>query len=223
VVTRRKYRDGGKVVAQEPESVPDEGPAPAATTDNRRPAPASSDSPVADALRAIQKAERLQQEMAQPQPAPSFEAQISVLPRAAQDWVRDHPEFWTNKHKNKQLVGLHGYLTDTKGLAPFSREYFDRLESELGLSRTEPAPEPPKPAPIVQAPPRSVPYAAPVTRGAPNISAGGSVPTTITLSIEERDMARRSYQSMPPAEAERLYAEMKRRMLISKANGTIQS
>jgi hypothetical protein len=91
---------------------------------------------------------------------------------------------------------------------------------ELGL-RAQPdhsrdqivqAPEPPR---------RSVPYAAPVTRGAPNLSEGGKVPTRIDLSPEERDMARRSYQNLPADQAERLYADMKRRMLIAKANGTL--
>jgi hypothetical protein len=62
---------------------------------------------------------------------------------------------------------------------------------------------------------------APVSRAAPSISATNAVPSTITLNAEERDIARRSYHGLPPAEAERLYAEMKRRMLIARANGTL--
>ena len=34
-------------------------------------------------------------------------------------------------------------------------------------------------------------------------------------------MARRSYQDMAPAEAEKLYADVKRRMLVARANGTL--
>jgi hypothetical protein len=201
-------------------------PQPAQVATNPPPA-ADSDSPVRDALGAIERAEQMQREMAQPRPAPDFESQIAQLPDDAKAWLRAHPDYWTDKQKNRQLTGLHGYLVDTRGLAPFSEQYFDRLESELGLRRDpiEPAgfqaaqdPEPRR-APIVQAPPRSMPISAPVSRAAPSISAGGAVPTSITLSPEERQMARLSYRDLPPEQAERLYSEMKRRLLVAKANG----
>jgi hypothetical protein len=61
---------------------------------------------------------------------------------------------------------------------------------------------------------------APVSRAMPSVS-GRPIESRITLSPEERDMARRSYSDMPPAEAEKLYADMKRKMLVARANGTL--
>jgi hypothetical protein len=209
----RQYRDGGRV---SPVDMSDpvtprsgEGEAPAAVG-AAQPAPTGDDdSPVKRQLEAIKRAEDLQRQMVQ-RPAPTdMESQMSAagLPDQAKAWMRAQPEYWTDQQKNSEINSLHGYLTNNKRIAPFSREYFDRLEGELGMR-----PEPPR---------RSVAYAAPVTRGAPNLSEGGKVPSTITLTPEERDMARRSYTWLPPAEAERLFAEMKRKMLIAKANGTL--
>jgi hypothetical protein len=228
MATRRKpirKREGGAVSVDMPTPVPPgagEGEAPAvATVDNpRQSAPTLEErGPVADALEQIKRAEQLQQRMAQP---PSMDAQIAVLPQEAQAWLRAHPEYWTDQQKNRKLHGLHGYLTDTKGLRPFSTEYFDRLETELGLRREPIEPVVEKPAPIAPAPPRSVPYAAPVTRGAPSVG-GGSIAQKIVLSPEEVQMAHMSYRDLPPEKAERLYAEMKRRMVLAKAAGEIQS
>jgi hypothetical protein len=198
--------------------------APAAIADSPQPAP-TLDGGVKEQLEAIQRAERMQREMAaqpQPQPRRSLEDQIAALPAEAKAWVRAHPDYWTDPAKNKSLSSLHGFLVDTKRLQPFSTEYFDRLEAELGLKEpAEPAPET-KRAPIVQAPPRSVPYAAPVTRGAPSVS-GGSVAQKVILSPEEVQMAHMAYRDLPPEKAERLYWEMKVRMVRAKANGEIQS
>jgi hypothetical protein len=65
-----------------------------------------------------------------------------------------------------------------------------------------------------------MPISAPPSRNIPSAS-GGSVPLRITLSPEERDVARRAYASLPPADAERLYHDMKRKMLLARANGTL--
>jgi hypothetical protein len=73
----------------------------------------------------------------------------------------------------------------------------------------------------MQAPPRSVPYAAPVTRGAPDLSSGRSVPQRITLDPSEVEMAHLSYRELPKPEAERLYAQMKARLMKAKAAGEI--
>jgi hypothetical protein len=58
------------------------------------------------------------------------------------------------------------------------------------------------------------------SRSVPSAS-GGSVPLRITLSPEERDIARRSYSDLPAEKAERLYSEMKGLMLRRRANGTL--
>jgi hypothetical protein len=201
----------------EPASLPvaAEDEAPAASSP-AQPAPTPSDNGgVKEQLEAIQRAERMQMQAAQP---PTIEAQIAVLPQEAQAWLRAHPDYWADKAKNRKLSGLHGYLTDTKGIAPFSTEYFDRLESELGLRREPAEPVVEKPAP---APPRSVPYAAPVTRGAPDLSSGRSMPQRITLDPSEVEMAHLSYRELPKPEAERLYAQMKARLMKAKAAGEI--
>jgi hypothetical protein len=98
--------------------------------------------------------------MAQPQAPTDMEGQMSAagLPDPAKAWMRVHPEYWTDRAKNSEINTLHGYLTNNKRIKPFSEEYFDELESELGLrsaaggfqAAQERQPEMPR---------RSVPYA----------------------------------------------------------------
>src|SRR5262249_34374130 len=64
--------------------------------------------------------------------------------------------------------------------------------------------------PAAPAPPRrSMPVAAPVSREVPSASGLRVANNQIRLSAEERDVARQSYQWLPPEKAERLYAEKK--------------
>jgi hypothetical protein len=224
----RAFRDGGRVPPVDmPESARAEG-GEAPALEQSGPAPtADDDSPIKRQLEAIQRAEELQWQMAQRQAPTDMEGQMAQagLRDEAKAWMRTHPEYWTDRAKNSEINTLHGYLTNNKRIAPFSREYFDKLESELGIRSGPPKPSAELDREIARSddspPRRSVPYAAPVTRGAPNLSEGSKVPTRIDLSPEERDMARRSYQNLPADQAERLYADMKRRMLIAKANGTL--
>jgi hypothetical protein len=65
------------------------------------------------------------------------------------------------------------------------------------------------------------PVTAPVSRDVPSASgARTSQSNSVVLGAEERDMARRSYSWLPPDQAERLYAEQKRRLAAMRAAGT---
>jgi hypothetical protein len=88
------------------------------------------------------------------------------------------------------------------------------LDAEADKLIAEAAPEPPRKAnggeTSLSHTPR-VGYSAPVSRGAQSYSGRPSeiVGRTVTLSPEERDIARRSYSWMPGPDAEKLYAQMK--------------
>jgi hypothetical protein len=81
------------------------------------------------------------------------------------------------------------------------------------------------PKPIMPSARRSMPVTAPVSRDVPSVSTGRShsFSNTVTLSPAEREVARNSFSdpSMSPEDRERLYATNKRRMLIARANGTL--
>jgi hypothetical protein len=221
VAVRRKprgYRQGG-AVPDMPESVSAEG-GEAPALEQSGPAPTDDDSPIKRQLEAIKRAERLQAEMAQ-RPAPTdMESQMSQagLPDQAKAWMRTHPEYWTDRQKNSEINSLHGYLTNNKRIAPFSREYFDRLESELGIGAQ---PEPPRrvePEP----PRRSIPVGAPVTRGAPSMTSG-AIPQRITLSPEQVMVARNSFTdpSLTNEAKEKMYAMNLGRMIAMRKAGTL--
>lgn len=83
----------------------------------------------------------------------------------------------------------------------------------VAVQRVEPAASPQPPAR------RSVPVSAPPSRDVPNASGARGQSTKITLSPEERDIARKSMHWLPPAEAEVEYARQKRRLADMRANG----
>jgi hypothetical protein len=82
---------------------------------------------------------------------------------------------------------------------------------EAAAPEPMPEPEPRKP----------IQYSAPVTRGAPSVATGSAMPMRITLSPEERQMAHMAYRDLPPEKAERLYMEMKAKMLKARRDGTL--
>ncbi len=150
----------------------------------------------------------------QEQARPDFESQIRNLPDAAKTWLRSHPDYWTDPTKNRQIQGLHGYLVDTKRLPEFSKEYFDAIDVELGL-KAAPAPEP-----QTQPQRRSMSVSAPVSRDVPGPS-GQRQTNRITLTPEERDIARKSFSAsdMTDEQKERLYAMNKAKLIRMRANG----
>lgn len=153
-----------------------------------------------------------------PAPAPqqlSFEERIQALPETARTWLRKHPEFINDQAMNDKIGAAHSYLTKNKGIEQFSTAYFDALDQEFGF-KTAPAADPPQPAR------RSMPVSAPVSRDVP--SANGQRPTSskITLSEEERRIARTSFTApdMTDAQKELLYAKNKRLLAQRRANGS---
>jgi hypothetical protein len=249
MATRRKprnntYRDGGRV-SPDDVTTPDSGgvaPSPpesatppvAASADVTPPQPAASfipddDSPVKRELQRIQRAEELQREMAQRQaPPPDMESQMAAvgLPDPAKAWFRVHPEYWKDREKNREISSLHGYLTTNKRLAPFSDEYFDRLETELGFRapRAEQMGDvaaPPAPREMPPEPRRSLPISAPVSRNIP-MASGGAFSANNTLSPEERDIARRSYSAPDMTDAQKEHAYWVQREKLRRLRATGQ-
>jgi len=149
-----------------------------------------------------------------PQPAPQdFEQRIAQMPEVAKGWLRKHPEFINDEAMNRKIGGAHNYLVDNKGLQPFSEAYFDALDTEFGFKTA--------PAPAAQPQRRSIPMSAPVSRDAPTYSGQKPASTTMTLTEEERRIARTSYTAldMTDAQKEYAYAKNKQKLLRLRANG----
>ena len=100
--------------------------------------------------------------------------------------------------------------------------YIAALETTLGLRQTTKTEAPPEPQPQR----RSIQVSAPVSRDAPSVSGKKASDSKMTLSPEERDIARRSIIDRPDMPAmtneqkEYIYAQNKRKYAQMKANGT---
>ena len=142
-----------------------------------------------------------------------FETQIAALPQEAKTWLRGHQDFWTDPAKNRQLSSAYAYIVNIKRIPEYSKEFFDQLETELGLRAVPAAPASPEPR-------RSMPVTAPVSRDVPTPS-GQRTNARITLTPEERDIARRSFTAadMTDEQKEKLYAMNKAKLLRMRANG----
>lgn len=154
------------------------------------------------------------------------------LPARAQDWLREHPEFMSDTRRNQDIQAAHSYITTRKGIAAFSDAYFDALDQEFGFKTSPTVTTTSTP----QSPPperRSIPVTAPVSRDAPSTS-GTRQKTEITLSPEQREVARNSFGpvwegdgkgngkwvDLTNPEKERLYAINLRKLAQKRANGT---
>ena len=152
-----------------------------------------------------------------PQAAPQdFEQRIAQMPEVAKGWLRKHPEFINDAAMNRKIGGAHTYLVDNKGFQPFSEAYFDALDTELGF-KAAPAAAPAAPQPQR----RSMPMSAPVSRDVPTTSGQRQTSTTMTLTEEERRIARTSYTAddMTDAQKEYAYAKNKQKLQKMRANG----
>jgi hypothetical protein len=147
-----------------------------------------------------------------PAPPADFEGQIAALPQEAKAWLRQHPEYWNDPVKNRRVQALHSYLVDHKGLPQFSREYFDEMDNQLGLKAPTTTQEPTHR--------RSMPVSAPVSRDIPGPS-GVRTSSKITLSPEEREIARKSFSApdMTDEQKEKLYAMNKAKLQRMRSNG----
>lgn len=154
-----------------------------------------------------------------PKPAPTtapqqmgFEDRIAQMPDTAKTWLRKHPEFINDTAMNNRIGAAHAYLTTNKGIEPFSAAYFDALDQEFGF-KNAPEPQPQR---------RSMPVTAPVSREVPNSNGQKPSSSRVTLTEEERLIARTSFTAtdMTNAQKEYLYAQNKQKLAQRRANGS---
>lgn len=142
------------------------------------------------------------------------------VPDNAKAYLRARPDLISDPSKRERLGAIHNYVSKVRGVAEFSPEYFETLDREFGYSTT---PEPAAPAPA-PAPRRSIPVSAPVSRTAPSLS-GQPRNNQVTLTPQEREIARNSFGSMPGVkdmtndEKERLYAQNKAKLGRMRQSG----
>ncbi len=170
-----------------------------------------------------------QQQRQQPQPPPDpIEATIAAapIPDRAKTWLREHREYMSDPEKNAKLQAFHWDAKRETG-GEYTDAYFGRMEELLGLKQGESKPAA-QSTPSVRT---GGSVSAPPTREALSMSTGrSSTPTKVTLSGDEREVARGIAESrngglrpgdpgwMSQAEAEREYARQKLKMIKEKAN-----
>lgn len=115
------------------------------------------------------------QPIAPPQGALIDQIAASVTPRSAA-WLNANRDQLNDDRTIKKMFRAHEDAVDD-GIQPDSDEYFQYIESRLGLSSGAEAPQPAR---------RSAPPAAPVSRGSNGM---GSRPNVVRLTSEQREMA----------------------------------
>jgi DNA repair exonuclease SbcCD ATPase subunit len=118
---------------------------------------------------------------------PTIEEYINQLPNLLQsqrDWLKAHPDALTDQRKNLRLQGAHVEAED-KGFRPGTAKYFTYLEERLGYQPAESDvdDEQDEPVTVVSAPP---------SRSGVNAGTGRPSNNKITLTPEQREMARLS-------------------------------
>src|SRR3974390_111408 len=151
-----------------------------------------------------------QQQPSQPQTPEQFIDQMPNLLPSQRDWLKSHPETVTNTNKNLRLQGAHAEAVDLN-MQPGTQKYFDHLEMRMGYKK------PPQEegeedmedesSQIVSAPP---------SRQATSPASGRPTTTKITLTPEQREVARLSGIS------EIDYARGLQKLNDIKANGGYQ-
>lgn len=140
----------------------------------------------------------------------AFESAIANMPPLVKDWMRAHPDYMTEQRKNAKIQALHWDVLD-EGHAFGTQPYIEAMETKLGLR------EAPKKAVEVEdddLPQRTtVVTQAPPTRDVPSASTGKPQSTKVTLTAEEREIARLNNIT------ETEYAKQKIKMQQLKANG----
>lgn len=124
-----------------------------------------------------------------PQPQPNgdpVEAIASQLSPRSAAWIRAHPDYARDERLFRRMLAAHN-LAETDGVAIDSDDYFDRIETTLGLRQAEAEDSDPSAAAAKPVQRRSAPPAAPVTRSG---NGDGSRPNVVRLTAEEREMAK---------------------------------
>lgn len=137
--------------------------------------------------------------------------QLPNLLPSQRDWLRNHPDSLTDTRKNLRLQGAHVEAED-QGLRPGSAKYFTYLEERLGYKEPEERDEGAMDEPDE---PRT-PVSAPPSRSATNPGTGRPSSTRITLTPEQREIARLSGID------EITYARNLQKMNELKASGHLQ-
>lgn len=134
----------------------------------------------------------------------------SDLPDNAKTWLRDHPEYMSDRRKNARIQSLHYDVID-EGHRAFSTEYFQALEQHLGMKTSPPwAAREEEPQQKIHQ--RTSIVSAPVSREATtSISGTKSAPR---LTVLQREAAK----TAGITEVE--YAKQLQRLNEMKANGT---
>jgi hypothetical protein len=135
-----------------------------------------------------------------------------LTPNAA-NWVRNHPDYVTDRAKNARLMSAH-YAAIGDGLTADSPDYIRYVEQRVGLGQQAPQVERRDPVAETR---RSAPPPAPVSRAAN----GPANPTRVTLTRDQRDMARELFpdemrEDPSGRKAEQAYA---RNILVLKREG----
>lgn len=139
-------------------------------------------------------------------------------PRSAQ-WIRAHPRFFTDKAFQAKVLGAAQYAEVNKGLSVETEAYFQFIENEVGLSQQaiEPGPLSAAAAPVQSrdsAPTRAAPpIAATPSRSVPGPT-GRPAGNRITLSQEERDIARTLFPKQKPTDPDPEVAYARNKMLL---------
>src|SRR6266446_2534591 len=158
------------------------------------------------------RAKEQQERPEQTQQRPTVDQYIDQLPNllpSQRDWLREHPETLTDTRKNMRLQSAHVEAEDA-GLRPGTGKYFSFIEQRLGYAEPE---EEDDDVSNDDRPPTTV--SAPPSRNATNPGTGRSSTTRITLTPEEREVARLSGID------ELTYAREKQKMMDQKAKGLI--
>lgn len=100
----------------------------------RRLAEAAADMRMLEQAKAEMPAQPVRRQEQQQQPANQTEAWISQLSGPSQTWVRNHMDFATDARKNAKVVAAHHDAVG-EGITPDSKEYFDHLETFLGMKQ----------------------------------------------------------------------------------------
>jgi len=122
-------------------------------------------------------------------PADPVEQFVSQLSPASATWVRAHPEFVRDPHKNRQMIAAHE-LALARGHKADTPEYFASVEKTLDLTAPAvtkvdpPADATADAAQVVGG--RAAPAAAPVSR---SNGAHGNRPNVVKLTPQEVEMA----------------------------------
>src|SRR5262245_52949419 len=160
-------------------------------------------------------------ETPQMDPREQFEAVIQHLPDRAKAGYREGPELLVNPERAAQLAYVHHVAARETG-GEGSDEYFDRVESMMGLRNVSVSPElpqPERPRPSAPVRPRynGAPVSAPPTREVPSLSNGRVVNERTPLTREEREVARNSKIS------DEEYARQKERIRRMRAAGEMDA